>query len=71
MFLIYKNNLRRFNYESDRFNPLNQVYVFNKLKRIIKGSSGVLRSFNPLNQVYVFNEKATLVGNHDVSALTF
>ena len=37
------------------FNPLNQVYVFNKeagygKKKIFNGTG-----FNPLNQVYVFN----------------
>ena len=36
------------------FNPLNQVYVFNKTHKM---ESDVLvpHCFNPLNQVYVFN----------------
>ena len=39
---------------SNCFNPLNQVYVFNKK---LYDDNGVERpfSFNPLNQVYVFN----------------
>ena len=39
---------------SNRFNPLNQVYVFNEQwtkDAMITSSLG----FNPLNQVYVFN----------------
>ena len=37
------------------FNPLNQVYVFNKIKigGAIKNTECL--GFNPLNQVYVFN----------------
>ena len=39
------------------FNPLNQVYVFNKT---IYGGIFMAKeyeSFNPLNQVYVFNKR--------------
>ena len=37
-----------------RFNPLNQVYVFN-LEKLIAEFEKEAESFNPLNQVYVFN----------------
>ena len=39
------------------FNPLNQVYVFNK--EIHEETMKVVAEvgFNPLNQVYVFNER--------------
>ena len=40
----------------ERFNPLNQVYVFNYEKlRFYTLQQSFLR-FNPLNQVYVFND---------------
>ena len=37
-----------------RFNPLNQVYVFN-WHEMCKSFNAWKQSFNPLNQVYVFN----------------
>ena len=37
-----------------RFNPLNQVYVFNP-DGLKQNSRPLYRRFNPLNQVYVFN----------------
>ena len=40
-----------------RFNPLNQVYVFNSETRQEIQKSG-RNGFNPLNQVYVFNKSA-------------
>ena len=41
--------------EYESFNPLNQVYVFNKRNENGWNQSRGGKSFNPLNQVYVFN----------------
>ena len=41
------------------FNPLNQVYVFNKTTDEQKAEEDNQRRFNPLNQVYVFNKEDT------------
>ena len=38
-----------------RFNPLNQVYVFNSIKDMLEIKGLIMPRFNPLNQVYVFN----------------
>ena len=48
-------------HERYRFNPLNQVYVFNTTCSavFIEDEDG----FNPLNQVYVFNSPAGLKWN--------
>ena len=46
-----------FMFWEQRFNPLNQVYVFNNYDLFKYYRSRKLR-FNPLNQVYVFNENA-------------
>ena len=43
-----------------RFNPLNQVYVFNTLEVYQKFQKAV-DCFNPLNQVYVFNEEVLYI----------
>ena len=37
------------------FNPLNQVYVFNKILSPRDSVTLQKARFNPLNQVYVFN----------------
>ena len=45
------------------FNPLNQVYVFNKfVKNLVLDEKA--EGFNPLNQVYVFNHADGTVCMH-------
>ena len=48
-------NISKLAQELRGFNPLNQVYVFNNMKVVVKVNVNFLSSFNPLNQVYVFN----------------
>ena len=56
MFLIFeKNFMQKQTALEKRFNPLNQVYVFNNRKDSRYPCMSWLYSFNPLNQVYVFN----------------
>ena len=45
---------------TSRFNPLNQVYVFNEDPSNTELLSYWHESFNPLNQVYVFNKRPRL-----------
>ena len=50
--LVHSDSASR---SASRFNPLNQVYVFNNktFQKYYRPTDG----FNPLNQVYVFNIK--------------
>ena len=50
------------------FNPLNQVYVFNRLYAIYNGNAKKI-GFNPLNQVYVFNIGKKLSELGEINAL--
>ena len=53
MFLIWVREEQYMGCTYTGFNPLNQVYVFNR--RWIPNMWNFFDGFNPLNQVYVFN----------------
>ena len=48
------------------FNPLNQVYVFNRHADGARFADRMGTRFNPLNQVYVFNRLSRAAANKEV-----